>query len=84
MEENITKISRAWRQNYNQFQRLQICYVSIALVSVVLAGLITLLNQSAGQTILVVTKVSLLTFVMNAVLNSFLPQSGKSKQIKRK
>lgn len=84
MEENITKISRAWRQNYNQFQRLQICYVSIALVSVVLAGLITLLNQSAGQTILIVTKVSLLTFVMNAVLNSFLPQSGKSKQIKRK
>ena len=80
MEENIAKIIKAWRENYTQFQRLQICYVIVGVVSLVFAGLITLLNQAAGQSILIISKISFLTFLINAVVNSFLPQTSKSKR----
>ena len=80
MEENIAKIIKTWRENYTQFQHLQICYVITGIISLVLAGLITLLNQTVGQSILVVSKISFLTFLINAMVNSFLPQTSKSKR----
>ena len=84
MERDFEKAISFWQKRFTQFQRLQIIYVIVLVLSLVTAGLISLLNQPAGQAILVVSKISGIALVTNSVVHSFLPREPKPRSIKRK
>lgn len=84
MEKDFEKAVSFWQKRFTQFQRLQIVYVVILVLSLVAAGLISLLNQPAGQMILLVSKISGTALVTNSVVHSFLPREPKPRSIKRK
>ena len=73
MYKDFARAFRTWRDNASRFKMLQSSYLVIGIVSLVVAGLISLLNQSVGQAILAVSGVSFLTLIVNATLSSFLP-----------
>lgn len=79
MEKSLSRIFNFWQNQFTQFQRLQIVYIITLILSLVVAGLISLLNQTAGQAVLLVSKVSGMALVANSVVNSFLPRERQPK-----
>ena len=79
MEKDLNKALNFWQTRFTQFQRLQIVYGITLILSLVTTGLISLLNQTAGQAILLVSKVSGIALVTNSVINSFLPRERQPK-----
>lgn len=84
MNKNLEKMTNFWKNRFTQFQRLQIVYGVLLILSLVVAGLISLLNQSAGHVVLVVSKISGLALVTNSVVNSFLPHEDQPKSISKR
>ena len=79
MEKDFEKVVSFWKNRFTQFQRLQLVYLLLLILSLVVAGLISLLNQPAGHAVLIVSKISGLALVANSVVNSFLPREDKPK-----
>ncbi len=79
MEKDFEKVVSFWKNRFTQFQRLQVVYLLLLILSLVVAGLISLLNQPAGYTVLIVSKISGVALVTNSVVNSFLPREEKLK-----
>jgi uncharacterized membrane protein len=61
-----------WNRTTNERQKLQHTYAVIAVVVVLIAGLVSLLDSQAGQDLLVVSVVAAGIFLVNAVLFSIL------------
>lgn len=79
MEKDFEKVVSFWKNRFTQFQRLQLVYLLLLILSLVVAGLISLLNQPAGHVVLIVSKISGLALVANSVVNSFLLREDKPK-----
>ncbi len=73
MYKDFARAFRSWRDSTSRLKMLQASYLAIGVTSLVVAGLISLLNRSAGEVVLIVSKISFLTFIVNATLSSFLP-----------
>ena len=58
---------QAMYENKREFTILQWIYMAIALVSLVFAGLMALINQSFGIGLLVVPLVAIVAFCMNTI-----------------
>ncbi len=61
-----------WNRTANERQKLQHTYVTIAVVVVIIAGLVSLLDSQTGQDMLVVSLIAAGIFLVNAVLWSIL------------
>ena len=61
-----------WNQSTNDRQKLQHLYVIIAIASVLVAGVVSLIDQDTGQDILKITGATVAVFLINAVLWSLL------------
>ncbi len=61
-----------WNRNTGDRQKLQHTYVTIAVMFVVIAGIVSLVDSKSGQDLLVVTVVAGAIFLVNAVLWSLL------------
>ena len=61
-----------WNRTTNERQKLQHTYVTIAVVVVVVAGLVSLLDSETGQDMLIVSLAAAGIFLANAVLWSIL------------
>ena len=61
-----------WNKSNNERQKLQHTYLVIIVVAVLIAGLVSLLDSSSGQDLLIVSVASIGIFLANALLWSFL------------
>jgi cell division protein FtsW (lipid II flippase) len=61
-----------WNRNTDDRQKLQHAYLTITIVIVLVAGLISLLDSQAGQDMLIVSVGAGAIFLVNAVLWSIL------------
>lgn len=61
-----------WNKTTNERQKLQHSYLVIIVVATLIAGLISLLDSSSGQDLLVVSVAAIGIFLANALLWSFL------------
>jgi hypothetical protein len=61
-----------WNRTTSERQKLQHAYATIAVLVVLIAGLVSLLDSQAGQDLLVVSIAAAGIFLVNAVLWSIL------------
>ena len=72
----MTSLIQNWNKQYNDFSKLQHVYGILAISILVIAGLISLVNNSLGQSILFISVMLSFAFVANgmlwALLNTFV------------
>lgn len=61
-----------WNKGNDSLAKLQGTYAVLAIAMVLLAGLVSLINQNLGQSILFLAFVLLLTFIGNGIVWSLL------------
>lgn len=61
-----------WNRQTNDRQKLQHVYLSVAALSVVVAGIVSLIDPNTGQDLLGITAVAGTIFLVNAVLWALL------------
>jgi ABC-type transport system involved in cytochrome bd biosynthesis fused ATPase/permease subunit len=61
-----------WNRNTSDREKLQHTYLTILFVSVVVAGLVSLVDPIAGQDLLVVTAIAAGIYLVNAVIWALL------------
>lgn len=84
--ESLFDLLRQWNARQSSFVKLQHAYVLVAVVSLVAAGIVGLINYNLGQSILFVATVAALVFIANgviwAILNTFVITRLKKPVIK--
>lgn len=71
MEPIMTFLAK-WNKGNDSLAKLQGTYAVLAIAMVLLAGLVSLINQNLGQSILFLAFVLLLTFIGNGIVWSLL------------
>lgn len=66
----IKEMLTDWAKKHDRLQKLQYFYLLIAVVALFVAAFINFVNQRLANSILIVTKYSLLACVLNFVVNS--------------
>ena len=61
-----------WNRTSNERQKMQHAYLTIVIIAVIVAGLVSLVDAQAGQNLLLVSLVAGGIFLVNAVLWSLL------------
>ena len=61
-----------WHRNTNDRQKLQHCYLLIVVASVLVAGLVSLIDARIGQDMLIIPLVGGAIFLVNAIVWSLL------------
>ena len=61
-----------WNRTSNDREKLQHLYLLIVVLSVIVAGIVSLVDNTAGQDLLVITLAAGAIFIVNAVLWSLL------------
>ena len=86
--ESLQSILKNWNKKHDSFSKLQHTYMGITITSFLVAGLISLINYSLGQSILFVAMCALLVFIANgvvwALVRTFLTPSQEKPQTTRK
>lgn len=85
----LTDSLRSWIVSTDTFTKLQHSYVALSLTSLVIAGLISLINYDLGQSLLFISLMLILIFVANgivwAVVRTFIvAETNPAKQPSRK
>lgn len=73
-----------WNRTATDRMKMQHLYLSIAIIALVVAGVVSLIDRTTGQDILVVTVVALAVYLLNAVLWALLESSLLSKLTNRR
>jgi len=89
---NILKYFASLYESKSELALLQWTYLAMAVVSVLIAGVFALFNQSVGVGILIVPMIASIAMSMNVVAwaliklaaDTFLPKDPKDKSIKKK
>lgn len=68
----MTSLIQNWNKQYNDFSKLQHVYGILAISILVIAGLISLVNNSLGQSILFISVMLSFAFVANGILWALL------------
>ncbi len=68
MYSTLIEALRQWNKTNDRHAKLQHIYLSLALIILVLAGLIGLVNYGLGQSLLFLSTVALLIFIANAIV----------------
>lgn len=72
-----------WNNTYSDHTKLQHAYAVLAIVSLIVAGIISLINYNLGQSLLFISIVTVLVFVGNgvvwALINTFVVPSTPSR-----
>lgn len=63
----ISKLLSEWSRNYNDRQKLQHVYLSVAAALLLTAGVIGLISYDTGQKLLIIAIVSIFIFIANSV-----------------
>ncbi len=63
---------KKWNNEASELVKLQYVYAVVALVSLVVAGIVTLLNREAGAFVLQITTVATVAFFANLVVWSII------------
>lgn len=84
--ESLFDLLRQWNARQSSFVKLQHTYVLVAVLSLVAAGIVGLINYSLGQSILFVATMAALVFIANgviwAILNTFVITRLKKSAVK--
>lgn len=72
MYENVKKALIAWNSSSSQRQKLQHTYLASALLVVVVAGVVSLVEPEAGQDMVRLAVFALMVFLANAVVWNLL------------
>lgn len=72
MFESLKETLTTWNAKTSERAKLQHAYIAIAVVLLVVAGVVGLLNRELGQNILVVSIISAAMFLANAIAWSLL------------
>lgn len=67
MIQNITDFLKEWNKKYDDRSKLQHSYAVIAIVALLIAGVVGLINHSLGQSVLFISIVFAAVFLVNAV-----------------
>lgn len=72
MNDSIKKILVEWNIKTTERQKLQQTYALIACVSLIVAGIISLINYILGQKLLLVAILALFTLIVNMIIWALL------------
>ena len=72
MNDSIKKILVEWNTKTTERQKLQQTYALIACVSLIIAGIISLINYTLGQRLLLVAILALFTLIVNMIIWALL------------
>ncbi len=67
MKEIFTNLLRDWNSQKSEREKLQQAYIATVFCTAVIAGLATLLNQTIGRFLLIISAGSGVVFIVNAV-----------------
>lgn len=87
---SIRTILSHWNTTYSDRSKLQHGYAALAVVSLVVAGLVSLINYNLGQSLLFIAIITVLVFIGNgvvwALINTFvIPRNGsRESSVKKK
>lgn len=89
MFEPLKETLTAWNTKNGERAKLQHAYIAIAVVLLVVAGIVGLMNRELGQNILVISIISAAMFLANAIAWSLLQSAllfrlARSKSSQRK
>lgn len=73
-----------WNRTASDREKMQHLYLAIAVCSLIVAGVVSLIDRSTGQDILIVTTLSLAIYLTNAVLWALLESSVLAKLSNRR
>lgn len=79
MNSTIMTLLKQWNTNSTEREKLQWVYLLFIVASVIIAGLVGLINYRAGQTILKFTLLAVIVFAVNAVVWAVLQTAILSK-----
>jgi len=79
MFESIKEALISWQSKTDERVKLQHLYIALALVLLLIAGVIGLINRDLGQNILAIAIVSAAMFLINAVVWSLLQSAVLSR-----
>ena len=68
MQDVIKQVYVSWSSEKNQRRKLQQAYVIVASILAALAGVVTLLNDSLGKKLLMVSAGAIFIFFVNAIM----------------
>ncbi|HMS93474.1 MAG TPA: hypothetical protein PKD28_03740 [Candidatus Saccharibacteria bacterium] len=72
-----------WNVTYSDRTKLQHAYAALAVISLIVAGIISLINYSLGQSFLFISIVTVLVFIGNgvvwALINTFVIPSTPTR-----
>jgi tellurite resistance protein TehA-like permease len=83
MYESLKNMITSWNTGTNERIKLQHAYLALAVILVIAAGVVGLINYSLGQNILAVAIASSIIFVINAVSWSLLQSALVARLPKR-
>lgn len=66
--ELLFKSLQSWNKSTHERAKLQHVYVAIIIIVTVIAGLLSLVNYTLGQQLMIVTGLALIAFLMNALV----------------
>lgn len=72
MNDSIKRILVEWNTKTTERQKLQQTYALIACVSLIVAGIISLINYTLGQKLLLVAILALFTLIVNMIIWALL------------
>lgn len=75
MLEVLIETLERWNKTKNERQKLQHTFIVLSIVVVVLAGLVSLVNDDIGHAVLLVALVSFAAFCVNAIVWNLLQSS---------
>jgi cell division protein FtsW (lipid II flippase) len=87
--QSFKTLFQEWSTQHDSFTKLQHAYITIAILALLIAGIIGLINHPLGQSILFIAVCALLIFIANgvvwALLRTFLsPKADKSVSTRKK
>lgn len=72
-----------WNTTYSDRTKLQHGYAVLAIISLIVAGLVSLINYSLGQSLLFIAIITVLVFISNgvvwALINTFVIPSSSHR-----
>jgi len=79
MFEQFKESLASWKKNYSERQQMQHAYLMITLLVVLVSGVVSLLNQDLGQSLVLVAVLAGGIFLINAIVWSILESSVIAK-----
>ncbi len=69
----------AWNQETNEREKLQHTYISLSVISLFVAGIVSLIDHQTGEDLLMITAAAAAIFFTNGVIWSLLQNAVSSK-----